>query len=57
MMQKQLSLVELATYGYTSTRVAEGSWLEKTFGRNDKGVDENGCVGQPDQGEGKCKGR
>lgn len=50
-MEKQLSLVELATYGYMSARVNKGSWLEQTFGRTNGEVEKDECTGQSDQSE------
>lgn len=47
-MQKQLSLVELAMYGYVPARVNKGSWLEQTFGKKSE-VNNNEYTGQPDQ--------
>lgn len=41
-MQRQLSLVELAVYGYDPTRVKKGSWLEKQFGTTNKEVKDSG---------------
>lgn len=49
MKNKALSLVELATYGYTPTRVKKGSWLEQTFGTKNEEVKKNERVGRPDQ--------
>lgn len=49
MKKQQLSLVELATYGYTSARVKKGSWLEQTFGKPNKEVEKNGCAGRSDK--------
>lgn len=51
-MQRQLSLVELATYGYASTRVRKGSWLEQTFGKKNEEVKDDEFVGRPDQDKG-----
>ncbi len=48
-MKKQLSLVELATHGYDSTRVNSGSWLEQTFGKKNGEVEKNEHVGRSDQ--------
>ncbi len=56
MMENQLSLVELATYGYTSARVKKGSWLEHTFGMKNE-VENNECVERADQNKGKCTER
>lgn len=52
-MKKQLSLVELATYGYMPTRVNKGSWLEHTFGKTNNGVENNECIRQLDQNKDK----
>ena len=49
MKKQQLSLVELATYGYTSARVKKGSWLEQTFVKPNKEVEKNGCAGRSDK--------
>lgn len=48
-MNKQLSLAELAAYGYVSSRVNRGSWLERTFGKKETEVEEDGCTGRPDK--------
>lgn len=56
-MQKPLSLVEMATYGYMPTRVRKGSWLEQQFGPTDKEVEEDERIGRPDQDKGQCTGR
>lgn len=48
-MKQQLSLVELAIYGYTPTRVKEGSWLQQTFGSKNEEVKVNECTGRFDQ--------
>lgn len=53
MAQKQLSLVELATYGYTSARVKKGSWLEQTFGKKNEEVEKNERIERPDQDKDK----
>lgn len=55
-MQKQLSLVELATYGYAPARVKEGSWLERTFGSK-KEVDENEHIKRLDKDQNERTGR
>ena len=47
-MKKQLSLVELATYGYSPSRVNKGSWLEQTFGKKDGEVKDE-RIGRSDQ--------
>lgn len=54
-MKRQLSLVELAAYGYTSARVKKGSWLEKTFGKGNREVDENEHIGRPVEGQKECE--
>lgn len=51
-MKKQLSLVELAAYGYAPDRVNKGSWLEQKFG-NKKGADKDGRTGRSDQDKDK----
>lgn len=48
-MNKQLSLAELAAYGYVPSRVNRGSWLERTFGKKEAEVEDNGCIGRPDK--------
>lgn len=48
-VKKQLSLVELATHGYDSARVNKGSWLEQTFGKKNREVENNECARRPDQ--------
>lgn len=57
MRQQQLSLVELATYGYASARVKKGSWLEQTFGIKNKEVSENERIERPDSDKDKRTGR
>lgn len=53
MVKHQLSLVELATYGYLPARVNKGSWLEKKFGTNNKEVEKSEHTGRPDQDKNK----
>lgn len=55
-MKKQLSLVELAIHGYDSARVNKGSWLEQTFGKRDREVENHERVGRPDQDQDKQTG-
>lgn len=57
MMKRQLSLVEMATYGYTSTRVNKGSWLEQKFGTKNKEVEKSERTERPDQNKDKQTGR
>lgn len=54
---KQLSLVELAAYGYDSARVKEGSWLGKTFGNKSRGVNNNEHIGRSDKDQNMRTGR
>lgn len=56
-MQKQLSLVEMATYGYASDRVKEGSWLARTFGNRNKEVNNDECIERSDSDQNKQTGR
>lgn len=56
-MKNQLSLVEMAIYGYTSARVNEGSWLEQTFGKKNEEVENNERIGRPDKNKSKHAGR
>ena len=44
-MKKSLSLVEMATYGYASTREKKGSWLEQAFGKGEN----HECVKRSDK--------
>ena len=48
-MKRQLSLVELATYGYTPARVNKGSWLEQTFGSPPRRLGAGRGPGQADK--------
>ena len=56
-MKRQLSLVELATYGYTPARVNKGSWLEQKFGNKGKEVEKDEYTGRSDQSKVKPAGR
>jgi hypothetical protein len=56
-MKRQLSLVELATYGYTPARVNKGSWLEQTFGNKGKEVEKDEYTRRFDQGKNESAGR
>lgn len=57
MMKEQLSLVELATYGYDPARVKKDSWLEQTYGNKQEEVRKNEHIGRPDQDKVKRTGR
>lgn len=54
---KQLSLVELAAYGYDSARVKEGSWLGKTFGNKSRGVSDDEHIRRFDKDQDVRTGR
>ena len=56
-MKRQLTLVEMATYGYSSARVKKGSWLEQTFGTVNKEVEHNEHTERPDQSKIEPAGR
>lgn len=56
-MEKQLSLVELAVYGYDPTRVKKGSLLERQFGTMSKEVKNSERIRRPDQNQRKQTGR
>lgn len=56
-MERQLSLVEMATYGYASDRVKEGSWLARTFGDKNREADNNECVERSDKDQDKHRRR
>lgn len=57
MMKRQLSLVEMATYGYNSTRVNKGSWLEQKFGTKNNEVEKSEHTERPNQDKNKQTGR
>lgn len=48
-MDRQLTLVELAAYGYVPGRVNRGSWLERTFGTREMEAGRDGRTGRPDK--------
>lgn len=53
-MKKQMSLVEIATYGYDPSRVNKGSWQEQMFGRKEK---DDGRIRRSDQNQNSKAGR
>ena len=53
-MKKQMSLVEIATYGYDPARVNKGSWQEQMFGGKEKG---NERIRRSDQNQNSKTGR
>lgn len=56
-MKRQLSLAEMAIYGYDPARVKKGSWLERKFGQKEEEGKSYEHIGRPDQDEDKRTGR
>lgn len=56
-MKEQLSLVELATYGYASASVKKGSWIEKTFGNKSREVNNNEHIERSNSNQNERTGR